>query len=319
MRTILLLVVALLTLSQAEILTPWKHVADKLTLKERLVIVDKGTERPFSGKYVTTDEEGVYRCKVCNAPLYRSKDKFNSHCGWPSFDDAIKGAIKYQKDADGHRTEILCAKCNAHLGHVFTGEGYTSKNVRHCVNSISLNFDKAKEKNLAKKKSKAVNKNKSAKAYFAGGCFWGVEYYLEKLDGVKSVVSGYMGGKSKNPSYQEVSRGNSGYLETVEVVYSPSKISYETLAKRFFEIHDPTQTNGQGPDIGEQYHSAIFVSDQKQRKTIEKLISILQKKGYNIATKIYEGKKFYPAEAYHQDYYDRHGKKPYCHAYVKRF
>lgn len=306
MKKILLYGVALLTLVHAEILTPWKSAADKLTLQEKLVIVDKGTQRAFSGKYVTTDEAGIYRCKVCNSPLYKSDDKFDSHCGWPSFDDAIKGAIKYQKDADGHRTEILCAKCNAHLGHLFTGEGYTDKNVRHCVNSISLNFEKATQK-------------EHAKAYFAGGCFWGVEYYLEKLDGVKSVISGYMGGESKDPSYREVSRGNSGYLETVEVTYNPSKISYEKLAKSFFEIHDPTQSNGQGPDIGEQYHSAIFVSDKKERKTIEKLISILEKKGYKIATKIYENKRFYPAEEYHQDYYERHGKKPYCHAYMKRF
>ena len=302
--TLLLLTLSLLAESQE--LKPWAKALSQLTPQERAVIVDKGTERPFSGKYVSTDEKGIYRCKVCNSALYHSNDKFDSHCGWPSFDDAIKGAIKRQKDADGRRTEILCNHCNAHLGHVFEGENMTAKNVRHCVNSISLKFEKAK-------------KPTKAYAYFAGGCFWGVEYYLEKLEGVLAVESGFMGGETKNPSYREVVRGKSGHLESVEVVYDPSKISYEALAKHFFEIHDPTQKDGQGPDIGSQYHSAIFVDSPTERKTIEKLIAQLTSKGYAIATKILPKSSFYRAEEYHQDYYDKNKKEPYCHGFVKRF
>lgn len=117
-----------------------KHEYRKLTKEEERVIVDKGTEMPFTGKYFAFWERGTYICKRCGAPLYRSENKFEANCGWPSFDDEIPGAVKRLPDADGVRTEIQCAKCGAHLGHVFLGEGFTEKNVRNCVNSISMDF-----------------------------------------------------------------------------------------------------------------------------------------------------------------------------------
>lgn len=287
---------------------PWKSNVERLSEFEKHVLINKGTERAFSGEYVYTKEDGLYRCKVCNAPLYRSSDKFDSHCGWPSFDDAIPGAIKEIPDKDGIRTEIVCANCGAHLGHVFRGEGYTKKNTRHCVNSVSLSFDKKKSSN-----------SEEAKAYFAGGCFWGVEYYMEQIKGVREVRSGFMGGSLKDPGYYDVVRGNTGHLETVEVIYDPAQVSFETLAKTFFEIHDPTQADGQGPDIGTQYLSAVFVNSDKERQTVNRLIGLLEKKGYKIATKVRDASPFYEAETYHQDYYKRKGSSPYCHRRVKRF
>jgi peptide methionine sulfoxide reductase msrA/msrB len=157
------------------------------------------------------------------------------------------------------------------------------------------------------------------KAYFAGGCFWGVEYFFEQNEGVVSAVSGYMGGALKNPSYHDVSYGNTGHLEVVEVTYDLNKVSYETLARFFFEIHDPTQADGQGPDIGERYLSAIFFNNNEEKITAQKLIDILTKKGYQVVTKVLPAGTFWKAEEYHQDYYNKNKKKPYCHVYTKRF
>ncbi|HLP15320.1 MAG TPA: bifunctional methionine sulfoxide reductase B/A protein [Bacteroidota bacterium] len=280
---------------------------NQLTPDEERVIVHKGTEMPFSGKYEDFHDPGTYICRRCNAPLYHSDDKFDSQCGWPSFDDEIPGAVKRIPDADGHRTEIQCARCGAHLGHVFIGEHMTKKNTRHCVNSLSMSF-------IPLQKETAL-----AKAIFAGGCFWGMEYQFQKAKGVKSVTSGYTGGTKKNPTYREVCSGTTGHLEAIEVEFDPHETTYENLAKLFFEIHDPTQTNGQGPDIGEQYHSAIFYFDEDQKRTAQTLIAALEKKGYTIATKLYKAGKFWKAEEYHQNYYANKGGAPYCHGYTKRF
>jgi peptide methionine sulfoxide reductase msrA/msrB len=282
---------------------------NKLTEAEKQVIINKGTERPFIGKYTDYKSDGTYTCKQCDASLYVSNDKFDSHCGWPSFDDEIDGAIKRVTDSDGRRTEILCANCDGHLGHVFLGEGYTDKNTRHCVNSISLNFVPVEIKKEVKME----------KAIFAGGCFWGMEYQFQKVDGVKSVISGYIGGRTENPSYKEVCNTNSGHAEAVEITYDASKVSYEVLAKLFFEIHDPTQSNGQGPDIGEQYRSEIFYTTDEQKIISMKLIKILTEKGYDVVTGLTKATTFYNAEDYHQDYYNKTGGSPYCHIYTKKF
>lgn len=284
-----------------------KMTLNKLTPEEERVIIHKGTETPFTGEYYKHKEAGTYTCKQCGAPLYRSSDKFDSGCGWPSFDDEIPGAVKRTTDADGMRTEITCAKCGGHLGHVFEGERFTEKNVRHCVNSISLNFVPASQE------------VKTEKAYFAGGCFWGTEYLLEQVEGVISTRVGYMGGKTRNPTYKEVCYENTGHAEAVEVVFDPTKTDYEKLARYFFEIHDPTQLNRQGPDVGDQYRSAVFYVDETQKQIAEKLIKILKDKGYKVVTEVTKAGEFFEAEKYHQDYYNYTGKEPYCHFYQKRF
>lgn len=293
---------------------------NELSSEEKKVIINKGTEMPYSGEYNSNKTEGTYICKRCNAALYNSKDKFDSGCGWPSFDDEIKDAVKRVPDKDGMRVEIICNNCDGHLGHVFEGERFTEKNTRHCVNSISMKFIPTGEE-LPKVISNKMESSGSnyQKAIFASGCFWGTEYYMQKAKGVISTTVGYIGGWKENPTYEEVCSGKTGHAEAVEVLYDPSLISYEELAKLFFETHDPTQVNGQGPDIGEQYRTEIFYFDDTQKETSGKLVKILESKGLKIATKLTKADKFWGAENYHQDYYQNNGKTPYCHVYKKKF
>jgi peptide methionine sulfoxide reductase msrA/msrB len=266
--------------------------------------VHKGTEAPFSGEYNDFFKDGVYTCKQCGTDLFSSADKFHSGCGWPSFDSALKEKVRQSLDADGIRTEITCATCGAHLGHVFFGEELTQKNTRHCVNSLSLRF---------------VPKVKNEIVVFAGGCFWGVEALFEDLFGVIKTTVGYTGGHVQNPTYERVCMGTTGHAEALRIEYDPEKISFETLAKRFFEIHDPTQKNRQGPDIGSQYRSAIFYTNENQKHITETLIKELQSKGIRVETEVQKAETFYPAEEYHQHYYAKTGNSPSCHFWQKRF
>jgi peptide methionine sulfoxide reductase msrA/msrB len=283
-----------------------QRVYKNLTPEEKRVILHKGTEKPSSGKFNNHYEDGTYTCKQCGAKLFDSSSKFKSGCGWPSFDDQIQGTVKLQPDADGIRTEIVCSSCGGHLGHVFVGEGYTPKNTRYCVNSISLDFDPAK---IARTEA----------AIFASGCFWGTQYHMQRAAGVISTRVGYTSGHVDNPTYKQVCTDKTGHAEAVEVVYDPSRITYEQLAKLFFETHDFTQLNRQGPDIGTQYRSVVFYLDEKQKEIAAELIGVLRGKGHDVKTTIEPAKTFWPGEEYHQDYYEKTGKTPYCHIYRKIF
>lgn len=279
-----------------------KMVTNRLTDIERYVMEQKGTERPFTGEYYDFFEEGTYVCKRCGTALYRSKDKFRSGCGWPSFDDEIKGAVRRLLDADGRRTEIQCAKCGAHLGHVFIGEGFTPKDTRHCVNSVSLKFVPLKKKYSNMKE-----------IYFAGGCFWGTEHYFKQLRGVVDTKVGYANGNTDNPTYREVCTDKTGFAETVRVVYDPDVITLEFLTEMYFRAIDPTSVDQQGPDIGSQYRTGIYYKDDADKAEIRKVYdSMRQKLGSRMAVEFLPLKNFYYAEEYHQDYLDKN-PAGYCH------
>ena len=300
-----LIILCVLIISNLTIYSQDKMKFNELTKEEERVIIHKGTELPNTGQYTNYKEDGTYTCKRCDAKLYISSDKFDSHCGWPSFDDEIADAVKRTPYADGRRTEITCARCDGHLGHVFLDEGHTDKNTRHCVNSISLEF--------------LPSQAKTETAIFASGCFWGTEYHFKQAHGVLSTQVGFTGGQAGNPAYEQVCTGTTGHAEAVEVVYDPTRTDYDALARLYFETHDPTQSNGQGPDIGTQYRSAIFYQNDAQKITAEQLIKVLKAKGYDVKTELTQATQFWTAEEYHQDYYGKTGKTPYCHIYKKIF
>jgi len=286
---------------------------NRLTEEEKYVIEQKGTERSFTGIYVNHHDKGVYTCKRCNTPLFESDSKFDSGSGWPAFDNIIDGAVEEIPDTDGMRTEIICANCKAHLGHVFRGERFTPNNTRHCVNSISLNFipqDSVNVQTLVQHLDTAI---------FASGCFWGTEYFFEKADGVISTQVGYIGGHKENPTYKDVCTGETGHAEAVRVVYDTTKTDYRTLCKLFFETHDPSQVDRQGPDVGNQYRSGIFYVNDEQKKVATELKQILEGKGLTVATEITKATTFWEGEDYHEHYYSKKGGTPYCHGYTKRF
>lgn len=268
----------------------WKPVRNMppLSAEEREVLLSAATEVPFAGKYWDFWEQGVYLCRQCGAALYSSAAKFRSDCGWPSFDAEIPDAVERRTDPDGLRTEIVCSNCKGHLGHIFEGEGYTPRNTRHCVNSLSVSF------------------RPGERALFAGGCFWGVEDFFSSREGVFAATSGYAGGETENPTYQEVCAGDTGHAESVLVEYDPAVVSYRELAQNFFEIHDPTQLNYQGPDFGTQYRSAIFYFSEEQRQIAVRLADYLRELGKNVVTKIEPVTNFYPAEGYHQHFFSKH-------------
>jgi len=278
-----------------------------LSPEEAHVIQKKGTERPSTGKYWRHTEPGIFACRRCDSPLYLADHKFFSSCGWPSFDAAITGAVDQKVDADGTRMEILCKRCGAHLGHVFIGEGCTVTNTRHCVNSLSLAF------------IPALTPEGFSRAIFAGGCFWGVEYWMKQQPGVIRTSVGYTGGEVVNPTYPEVSEGTTGHAEAIEIIYDPHATSYEALTRYFLEIHDPTQHHRQGPDVGHQYRSAIFYLTSEQKKTAQLLIQLIERLGTKVTTELVAAGPFYLAEELHQDYYRKTHQLPYCHRHTPRF
>jgi len=291
-----------------------------LTEEEKRVIIGKGTEYPGTSKYTDSDEHGTYICKQCNQPLYASETKFNSHCGWPSFDDEIEDAVTRVPDADGRRTEIVCSNCQGHLGHVFSGEMMTDKNVRHCVNGISMNFVEGGEALPAVISKTKKNLSQLDTATFGAGCFWCVEVLFEKLKGVEHVESGYAAGKLKKPTYKMVCEGNTRSVEVAQIVFDPKIITYEKLVDILFHVHNPTTLNQQGADKGTQYRSVIFYHNDDQKATAKEVLHSVDASDLwtdPIVTAIEPINNYSKAEDYHQDYYNNNKTtNGYCSAVI---
>lgn len=307
----------------------------RLTPDQFRILRTQGTERPFCGTLLDNKKHGVYACAGCGLPLFSSAAKFNSGTGWPSFFQSIALENVAERVDRGHgmvRHEILCARCDGHLGHVFD-DGPRPTGLRFCLNSESLEF--TDESELAKLADPAVAGEPVGAgapvatapqaaaptavgpreiAVLAGGCFWCTELAFEQLVGVDDVESGYAGGGANTATYEQVCEGNTGHAEVIRLTYDPTRITFDQLLDVFFDAHDPTQRNRQGNDVGTQYRSAIFYVNDAQRAAAAAKIAALDATGKfasPIVTTLEPLVQFHPAEPYHQDYARHHPGQPY--------
>ena len=300
------------------------ELKQKLTPMQYHVTQEAGTEPPFRNEYWNEHREGVYVDIVSGKPLFSSKDKFDSSCGWPSFTKPLAGKDVVEKrdfSLGMMRSEVRSKDADSHLGHVFDDGPQDRGGLRYCINSASLRFvpveDLQKEGlgaflPLFGKPVPGPKEHKEEIATLAGGCFWGMEDLIRKQPGVVVVEVGYTGGTVANATYEN----HAGHAEAVQIRFDPSKTTYEALLRFFFRIHDPTTLNRQGNDMGTSYRSAIFYHSEAQRQTAERVKAEVEASGKwkrPIVTEITAAGPWWKAEEYHQDYLIKHPGGYTCH------